>query len=146
MFHTPASLNDIVQHFLRLSEAKKILAELNKILHLTVFNPRVSNPCFPLALLASLGTCGILIWHHNFGWVDAQPDTYSTRWRGGRGGQVRMDSGEGEKRFIFVERWWLSCRLDPSLPPLFQHCCSHKDLSCEAADKLCCRMEQVTLY
>ena len=59
MFHTPASLNDIVQHFLRISEAKKILAELNKILHLTVFNPRVSNPCFLIAVLISFGSIGM---------------------------------------------------------------------------------------
>ena len=63
MFHTPAFLDDNVQQFLRLAEAKKILADLNKILHLTAFNPRVSNPCFPLAVLTSLGTCGILVWH-----------------------------------------------------------------------------------
>ena len=47
MFHPPASLNDNVQHFLTLSEAQKILAELNQILH----NPKPSNPCFLLAVL-----------------------------------------------------------------------------------------------
>ena len=51
MFHPPASLNDNVQHFLTLSEAQKILADLNQILHKTAFNPKPSNPCFLLAVL-----------------------------------------------------------------------------------------------
>jgi len=59
MFHPPTGLNDNVQHFLSLAEAQKILADLNKILHNTAFNPRVSNPCFLLAVLISLGSGGI---------------------------------------------------------------------------------------
>ena len=35
------------------------MADLNKILHNTAFNPRVSNPCFLLAVLISLGSSGI---------------------------------------------------------------------------------------
>ena len=64
MFHTPASLDDNVQQFLRLAEAKKILADLNKILCLTAFNPTAFNPFFLLAVLTSFG---ILSWHHHFG-------------------------------------------------------------------------------
>ena len=59
MFHPPTGLNDNVQQFLSLEEARKILADLNKILHNTAFNPRVSNPCFLLAVLISLGSSGI---------------------------------------------------------------------------------------
>ena len=63
MFQTPAVLDDNVQEFLRLEEAEKILADLNKILRLTAFNPTVFNPCFLLAVLASFG---ILSLHHYF--------------------------------------------------------------------------------
>jgi len=59
MFHPPAGLNDNVQQFLSLAEAQKILADLTKILHKTAFNPRVSNPCFLLAVLISFGSIGI---------------------------------------------------------------------------------------
>jgi len=59
MFHPPTGLNENVQHFLSLAEAQKIIADLNKILHKTAFNPRVSNPCFLLAVLISLGSSGI---------------------------------------------------------------------------------------
>lgn len=59
MFHPPTGLNENVQQFLSLDEAKKIIADLNKILHNTAFNPRISNPCFLLAVLASMGVLGI---------------------------------------------------------------------------------------
>ena len=59
MFHPPSGLNENVQQFLTLAEAQKILSDLNKILHRTAFNPRVSNPCFILAVLISLGSSGI---------------------------------------------------------------------------------------
>lgn len=59
MFHPPTGLNDNVQHFLSLAEAQTIVADLNKILHNTAFNPRVSNPCFLLAVLISFGSSGI---------------------------------------------------------------------------------------
>jgi len=62
MFQTPAVLDDNVQEFLRLEEAEKILADLNKILRLTAFNPTVFNPCFLLAVVASYG---ILSLHHS---------------------------------------------------------------------------------
>ena len=63
MFKTPAGLDDNVQQFLRLEEAEKILADLNKILRLTAFNPTAFNPCFLLAVLTSFG---ILSLHHYF--------------------------------------------------------------------------------
>ena len=53
MFHPPGSLNDNVQQFLMLAEAQKVLADLNQILHKTAFNPRISNPCFLLAVLST---------------------------------------------------------------------------------------------
>ena len=59
MFHPPTGLSDNVQHFLSLAEAQTIVADLNKILHNTAFNPRVSNPCFLLAVLISFGSSGI---------------------------------------------------------------------------------------
>ena len=59
MFHPPGGLNDNVQQFLTLAEAQKILADLNKILHKTAFNPRVSNPCFLIAVLISFGSIGM---------------------------------------------------------------------------------------
>ena len=59
MFHPPASLNDSVQQFLMLAEAQKILADLNQILHKTAFNPRISNPCFLLAVLSTFLFSGI---------------------------------------------------------------------------------------
>ena len=62
MFHQPASLNENVQQFLSLAEAQKILTDLNLILHTTGFSPRISNPCFLLALLASFGTVPVLVW------------------------------------------------------------------------------------
>jgi len=61
MFPFPASLNDNVQQFLSLAEAQKILTDLNKILHKTAFNPRASNPCFLLALLASFGSLPLFV-------------------------------------------------------------------------------------
>ena len=59
MFHPPTGLNENVQHFLSLAEAQKIIADLNKILHKTAFNPRVPNPCFLLAVLISFGSIGM---------------------------------------------------------------------------------------
>ena len=62
MFHFPASLNENVQQFLSLAEAQKILTDLNQILQKTAFSPRISNPCFLLALLASFRTVPVLVW------------------------------------------------------------------------------------
>jgi len=59
MFHPPGSLNDNVQQFLMLAEAQKILADLNQILHKTAFNPRISNPCFLLAVLSTFLFSGV---------------------------------------------------------------------------------------
>jgi len=59
MFHPPTGLNENVQQFLSLAEAQKIIADLNKILHNTAFNPRVSNPCFLLAVLVTFAGTGI---------------------------------------------------------------------------------------
>ena len=61
MFHPPSSLPEHVQHFLPLEEARRVLADLNRILHTTAFNPRASNPCFCLALLLSLGSMGYVL-------------------------------------------------------------------------------------
>jgi len=86
MFHTPAGLNDNVQHFLSLAEAQKILADLNKILHNTAFNPRVSNPCFLIAVLISLGSSGIFTSSMTSSIGD---DTLEERW----GGEPVEESG-----------------------------------------------------
>ena len=61
MFHPPTALNENVLQFLSLGEAKKILTDLNMILHRTAFSPRASNPCFILAILISLAFCGFSI-------------------------------------------------------------------------------------
>ena len=61
MFHPPESLNENVQQFLSLTEAQKILTDINAILHRTAFRPGPSNPCFLLALLSSFGAGGIFI-------------------------------------------------------------------------------------
>ena len=61
MFHPPESLNENVQQFLSLTEAQKILTDINAILHRTAFSPGCSNPCFLFGLLASCGAGGIFI-------------------------------------------------------------------------------------
>jgi len=61
MFHPPSGLPEQVQHFLGLEDARRLLADLNRILHTTAFNPRVSNPCFCLALLLSFGSLGFIL-------------------------------------------------------------------------------------
>ena len=61
MFEPPTSLSENVQQFLELSEAQKIVADLNRILHRTAFNPKLTNPCFLLALLFYLAFLGIVL-------------------------------------------------------------------------------------
>ena len=61
MFEPPTSLSENVQQFLELSEAQKIVADLNRILHRTAFNPKLTNPCFLLALLFYFAFLGIAL-------------------------------------------------------------------------------------
>ena len=61
MFEPPTSLSENVQQFLELSEAQKIVADLNRILHRTAFNPKLTNPCFLLALLFYFMFLGIVL-------------------------------------------------------------------------------------
>ena len=61
MFEPPTSLSENVQQFLELSEAQKIVADLNRILHKTAFNPKLTNPCFLLALLFYFMFLGIVL-------------------------------------------------------------------------------------
>ena len=61
MFDPPTSLSENVQQFLELSEAQKIVADLNRILHKTAFNPKLTNPCFLLALLFYFAFLGIVL-------------------------------------------------------------------------------------
>jgi len=82
MFHPPTGLNDNVQHFLSLAEAQTIVADLNKILHNTAFNPRVSNPCFLLAVLISFGSSGIFTSSMTSGINLAGNEEIETNWRG----------------------------------------------------------------
>jgi len=89
MFHPPGGLNDNVQQFLTLAEAQKILADLNKILHNTAFNPRVSNPCFLLAVLISFGSIGMF--------TSSMTMTFSV------GTMPGLDSWKGDENL--EERW-----------------------------------------
>lgn len=61
MFHPPSSLPPSVLEFLPLEEANHLLADLNRILQETGFNPGISNPCFLFAMFFSCVLCPGLV-------------------------------------------------------------------------------------
>lgn len=78
MFDPPTSLSENVHQFLELSEAQKIVADLNRILHRTAFNPKLTNPCFLLALLFYFMFLGIvlpLLLRFSLNEVEEEPST-----------------------------------------------------------------------
>merc|ERR1712059_87980 len=111
MFHPPTSLGPNTQQFLPFEEAKKILGDLNKILHKTGFNPRPNNPCFCLIALATFATVPLFmipILYQPINW-DETPEEREERTKNKMGVGLKMALSIAPMFGLWIFYFFLLC-------------------------------------